>query len=77
MTQKNNQLIIYQGAPPIFHIIGRRDPHHPFLKACLIVKLRVRVRVKVKVKVKSNKHCEVLVSCSDWGTWIDIIELHA
>ena len=24
-----------------------------------------------------NKHCEVLVSCSDWVDWIDFIELHA
>ena len=24
-----------------------------------------------------NKHCEVLVSCSNWGYWIDLIELHA
>ena len=23
-----------------------------------------------------NKHCEVLVSCSDWVDWIDFIELH-
>ena len=26
---------------------------------------------------KFNKHCEVLVSCSDWVDWIDFIELHA
>ena len=25
---------------------------------------------------KNNKHCEVLVSCSDWEDWIDFIELH-
>jgi len=24
-----------------------------------------------------NKHCEVLVSCSDWVDWINFIELHA
>ena len=24
-----------------------------------------------------NKHCEVLVSCSNWIYWIDLIELHA
>ena len=24
-----------------------------------------------------NKHCEVLVSCSDWVDLIDFIELHA
>ena len=28
-------------------------------------------------KEKTNKHCEVLVSCSDWVDWIDYIELHA
>ena len=24
----------------------------------------------------NNKHCEVLVSCSDWVDWINFIELH-
>ena len=27
--------------------------------------------------LKKNKHCEVLVSCSDWVDWIDFIELNA
>ena len=27
--------------------------------------------------VNLNKHCEVLVSCSDWVDWIDFKELHA
>ena len=28
-------------------------------------------------QVRNNKHCEVLVSCSDWVDFIDFIELHA
>ena len=31
----------------------------------LIINFFVKLRVRVKVKVKSNKHCEVLVSCSN------------
>ena len=34
-------------------------------------------KVSSAVIIIFNKHCEVLVSCSDWVDWIDFIELHA
>ena len=34
-------------------------------------------KTSIREAFNKNKHCEVLVSCSNWVDWIDLIELHA
>ena len=56
------------------YVIHRRNPDALDGQAPQVTPLIMLPVIQVLL---FNKHCEVLVSCSDWVDWIDFKELHA
>ena len=52
--------------------IGRILQEYEFKELYLFLQIMGTFKCST-LSVQSNKHCEILVSCSDWVDWIDFI----